>query len=310
VHTPRNAGIIVLALSCAGQSAAAQLSGSNAVGDFGLKSGSQAPPGWYVGYFLYDYAASSIAVEGGEVELRDGGVNLSAHSPLLSWVSGWKIFGGSYGALAIVPIQNVSVEAPRAGLRSVSDFGLGDIYVQPINLGWHPSGADVLAWYAFWAPTGDYHAGENGNRGLGMWTHEVALGTTWYLLSDQSLQLSALATFELHTEKEDTEVEVGDLLTIEGGFGGTVRQLVNVGLAYYLQWKVTDDTGLELAPLVDNRLGKNRNFGLGPELTATVPLAADFGQLLTMSVRYIFEVGSHMDTKGNVFVFTAMVKAR
>jgi hypothetical protein len=306
----RNAGIIALAFSCAAQSAAAQLSGSNAVGDFGLKSGSQAPPGWYVGYFLYDYAASSIALESGEIELQDGGVNLAAHAPLLSWVSGWTVFGASYGAVAIIPIQNVSLEAPRVGLRSVSDFGIGDLYVQPINLGWHLNGADLLAWYAFWAPTGDYQAGENGNRGLGMWSHELALGTTWFLLSDESVHLSALATFELHTEKKDTEVEVGDVLTIEGGLGGTIRQLVNVGLAYYLQWKVTDDTGLDLPPLVDNRLGRNRNFGLGPELTATVPLRADFGQLLTMSVRYIFEVGSHMDTQGNVFVFTAMVKAR
>jgi len=33
----------------------AQLFGSNIAGDFGLKSGSQAPPGVYLGYFFYNY---------------------------------------------------------------------------------------------------------------------------------------------------------------------------------------------------------------------------------------------------------------
>ena len=47
---------------------------------------------------------------------------------------------------------------------------------------------------------------------------------------------------------------------------------VNVGLAYYAQWKLTDDDfGLDLPLLPNRRLGKHRVYGFGPELT--VPLA-------------------------------------
>jgi hypothetical protein len=289
--------------------AAAQLSGSNATGDFGIRSGTQSPPGLYAGYFLYGYDAFSIAGQNGSIDL-DGGINISVHALVLSYVSGWKVLGANYGALAILPVQNLTVEAPRVQRFSESDFGFGDVYVQPMSLGWHLPSADLIAWYALFAPTGSYEVGGGGNRGLGMWSHEFAFGTTWYLLSDQSVHLSALGAFELHTEKQDTELEVGNLITVEGGLGGTVRRLATVGVAYSMQWKITDDTGPELPPIVQDRLGRNRNFGIGPELSGTIPLSADFGQALVMGIRYLFEVGSHLDTQGNILVFTATVKAR
>jgi hypothetical protein len=55
----------VMVLLLAVPSAHAQLSGSNISGDFGLKSGSQAPPGIYLGYFLYGYDSSKIVGQDG-----------------------------------------------------------------------------------------------------------------------------------------------------------------------------------------------------------------------------------------------------
>ena len=51
-------------LLLAAGTAHAQLTGSNIPGDFGLKSGSQAPPGVWVGYLLYNYTSSKIVGRG------------------------------------------------------------------------------------------------------------------------------------------------------------------------------------------------------------------------------------------------------
>jgi len=92
-------------------------------------------------------------------------------------------------------------------------------------------------------------------------------------------------------------VRVGDLLTIEGGVGKTVlKGGLNVGAAYYAQWKVTADSGSDLSPLLQ-RFGvenaKNRAFGLGPEINLVVPKLE--GQL---GVRALKEFGNRTATQG------------
>ena len=63
--------------------------------------------------------------------------------------------------------MNVAVAAPVAQvavttdqpLASVDAFGFGDVYVQPAKIGWKGAQADVVAGYAFYAPTGLYAPG-------------------------------------------------------------------------------------------------------------------------------------------------------
>ena len=59
-------------------------------------------------------------------------------------------------------------------------FDLGDIFLQPINLGWHLKQADFMVTYGIYFPTGKYSFGGDDNTGLGMWTHEFGAGTTIY----------------------------------------------------------------------------------------------------------------------------------
>ena len=143
-----------------------------------------------------------------------------------------------------------------------------------------------------------------------MWGHELALGSTIYLNTKKTLTVSALGSYEIHTKKKDTDVKVGQMLTIEGGAGVTAKQALTVGMAYYAQWKVTDDTGLGLPPLVDNSLGKNHNFGLGPDATMILPLTKDLTKLAVLNFRYLWETGTQLDTKGGTVVFTATFKVK
>ena len=135
-------------------------------------------------------------------------------------------------------------------------------------------------------------------------------GLTVYFDDKNTLHASALGAYELHSQKKDSDVRVGQLLTIEGGLGTTLKQALNVGMAYYLQWKLTEDSGLGLPPLVENRLGKNRNFGLGPEVSMALPLSKDFSKLMVLTFRYLWETGTRVDTKGNILAFSVTFKVR
>jgi hypothetical protein len=221
-----------------------------------------------------------------------------------------KIFGANYGALIIPSVMNLAIEAPRVSLNRASGYGAGDLYFQPVNLGWATKHADIITWYGLFAPVGRYTPGANDNRGLGMWSHELALGSTLYFNEKKTLHASALGAYEIHSKKKDSDVKVGQLLTIEGGVGATVKQALNLGMAYYLQWKLTDDSGLGLPALVEGRLGKNHNFGLGPEASMVLPLSKDFSKLLVLDFRYLLETGTRLDTKGNILVFSATFKVR
>jgi hypothetical protein len=312
MKNPKNIFLLALSILLITRvDARAQLAGDNIPGDFGVKSGSQAPPGIYAGYLLYNYDTSKIVRNNGnEVNLTNGDISAWAHVPIFSVVSTKKVLGANYGALIIPSIANLAIEAPRVGLQAGSGYGLGDLYMQPLNLGWQTKHADVLTWYGIFAPTGEYSPGGQFNLGKGMWAHELALGSTVYLNAKKTLSVSALGTYEIHTKKKDTDVRVGQMLTIEGGAGVTAKQALTVGMAYYAQWKVTEDTGLGLPPLVDNNLGKNHNFGLGPDVTMVLPLTKDLKKLAILNFRYLWETGTQLDTAGGTVVFSATFKVK
>jgi hypothetical protein len=287
----------------------AQLSGSNLPGDLGMKSGSQAPPGAYLSYFLIQYDASTIAgSDGREIQFERGGLDIWAHALGLSAVSRRTFGRANYGATLFLPLQNLSIEAPRVGLSDETAYGLGDMWIQPVSLGWHLPRADITTWYALYAPTGRYEPGGEGNRGFGMWSHELTLGSTVYFNEAKSLHASAMSAFEFHSEKEDSNAQVGNLLTVEGGAGATIKRAIDLGMAYYLQWKLSEDSGLDLPALVEDRLGKNRNFGLGPEASLVLPLSQDLNKLMILNFRYEFDMGTRLDTNGETLLFSATFK--
>jgi hypothetical protein len=287
----------------------AQLSGHNILGDFGMKSGSQAPPGTYLAYYLYGYDTSKIVGQDGREFPMQGELQLWGHFGAVAFVTKQKILGANYGATVVFPVLSSAIEAPRINLAQ-GTYGFSDMYIQPINLGWHTKRADVTTWYGLYAPTGRYAPGANDNTGLGMWSHEFALGSTLFLDENHTFHASALGAYELHTKKRDADAKVGQLLTIEGGVGKTSKKILDLGMAYYLQWKMTNDSGLAVPALVEDRLGKNRNFGFGPEASLLLPVSKDFSKLLVFDFRYLFETGTRLDTKGQTLLFSLTFKVR
>jgi hypothetical protein len=287
----------------------AQYAGHNTKGDFGLQSGSQPPPGLYlVAPMYYRYDADSLKNRDGDTVSIDpeerGSLDVNAYVLGLVWVSEFKILGANYSFQIFPAFMDSTLEVPILGLEEGVDTGLTDLYFQPVNLGWHTDRADFIAGLGVFAPTGKYEQGGSENLGLGMWSFELFAGTTVYLDQAKSWHFATIAFFETHTEKEDTDIKVGNLLTLEGGLGKSFMDgAINVGAAYYAQWKLSDDDfGFDI-DLPDGRgVGKHQVYGAGPEVT--IPIATKKKLYGFLNARYFWEFGAESTLEGKSLVVT------
>ena len=189
---------------------------------------------------------------------------------------------------------------------AVLETGFTDLYLQPINLGWHTKRADFTAGLGVFAPTGSYEPGAEDNLGLGMWSLELFGGATVFFDKKKSWHFATTAYYEIHSEKKDTDIKVGDILTLEGGLGKSFMQgALTVGAAYYAQWKTTyDDLGQDLEQLLGvDELPRQKVFGVGPELT--IPIATKKKLIGFLTARYFWETGARSTLEGQTFVFQA-----
>ena len=273
--------------------AAAQLNGDNIKGDVGLKAGSQAPPGVYIAIPLWFYSADAVKNRDGN-EILTGNLDAAVFGVALNVVTPRKILGANYGFLVALPWANNRVQGVE-DFDSNPGTGLTDMFIQPINLGWHTPRADATVGYGLYVPTGRYEDGASNNTGLGQWAQEILVGTTVYLNQTRTLHAATAATFNVFSKKEDSETKVGNILNLEGGLGADfLGGGLTAGLAYYGTFKLTDDQ-------FDSRLGalirgKNRVWGLGPEVSlALATKKAVYGFL---TVRYQWELAARTTTEG------------
>jgi hypothetical protein len=307
-------GAVLAAILTSALPAQAQLNGENLLGDMGVRSGTQPEPGVYVSGIYYRYKTDTIKDgQGNRLQLDptgEGRQAINAAVPLVYYVSTKKLFGANIGMMAVLPVANGSLEAPGLGLSEAASTGLSDLYVQPLQLGWHTRRADFVSGVAFFAPTGRYSAGASDNLGKGMWSYEVSGGGTVYLDAARTVSVATTAFWETHSRKDGeiqvenitlSNVRVGQLVTLEGGVGKTfLHGAASIGAAYYAQWKVTaDDLGLPNGQGVPEQ---HRVWGIGPDVT--IPIATKTRLLSLVNVRYMWEGGARLKTQGQTFVIT------
>ncbi len=293
--------------------AAAQLNGSHTLGDFGVQSGSQPAPGFYSALFYLRYDADTIKGADGNIVRpapnTPGSLAVSAVAPLAWYVSKSKIFGANYGAMVVLPFANASIEAPAFAVGETVDTTVSDLLLRPIDLGWHTPRADVTAGFQIYAPTGRYERGGSENIGKGMWTYEPFVGTTVYFDEKRTLSLATTAYWEIHGNKKDTDVKVGQILSLQGGLGKSfLGGGLIVGAAYFAQWKLTEDQLAEFelpggSPIDVTIPGKHKVFGFGPDVT--LPVASKSKLFALVNIRYLWESGAQLKTEGQTLVVTA-----
>lgn len=265
-------------------------------GDYGMLSGTLPPPGAYIGFLYNDYRADQVNGADGTVFGNiQPAVDVAAATASFSFPL--TILGARWAVAAIVPWSTVGLET--ANLDTRAKWGISDAYVQPVKLGWSLRDADVVAGFGMFMPTGRFHAGASDNNGLGMWSYESSAGTTLYLGPTRQGSASVLASYQIQSKVKDTDKRAGQLLTLEGGAGYSILKNVGqIGLVYYAQWKITDDEGFALPPPFE---GRSRMFGIGPEVTVPFPMAP-FAGLVTL--RYYTELGNRIAPQGDSFYVT------
>ena len=289
--------VVVALLTVQVTPAVAQLSGHNFTGDFGVQSGSQPAPGVYLALPFFRYDTNTIRDRSGNRLNLPGDLGVNVLAPTAWVVTDWTLFGGNYGFLVAPSVVNTRYESPRFDQKTGANFS--DLYIVPFQLGWHTPRADITVGYGFFAPTGRYEAGADDNQGLGMWSQELSAGLTAYFDDDRTWHAATTMFYEIHGDKKDSDVRVGELVTFEGGVGRSfIQGAASLGLAYYAQWKTTRD---DLGSLPLNLLltGKNRVFGLGPEVTLPFFATGPWAGLLT--VRYQWEFGAQSSFEGQMF---------
>ena len=293
--------------------AQAQLNGSHTLGDFGVQSGSQPQPGFYTALFYLRYDTDTIKDADGETvrlpQASPGSLAVSALAPMVWYVSKTKLFGANYGAMVVFPFANASIEAPAFQLAKTVDTSFSDMLIRPLDLGWHTPRADVAAGLQLYLPTGRYERGGSDNIGKGMWSYEPFAGATFYFDEKRTASFATTAYWELHGKKKDTDVKVGQLLTMQGGLGKSyLGGGLILGAAYYAQWKLTaDDLATFTLPggdVIDlDARNKHKVFAFGPDVT--LPVASKSKLFALVNIRYLWETGARLKTEGDTLVVTA-----
>jgi hypothetical protein len=280
----RLAAIAICLIACVSPALRAQYSGDQLLGIAGLQAGSLADPGIYVTLPLY-FRYSNVSLYGpqGNQVLKNlsGGIDMFV-VPAVEVVLPYKILGANYGAAYTEWVSNGLVNVAAINFQRSTGYGFGDIYVQPVILGWHTPHADITTGYSFFAPTG------KGSAGFHMWVNELDFGFTVFPDAAKNWNLSTMLYYDFNNRKNNADIKVGEIATVAGGLGRKfLKGAMNAGVAYGAQWKITHDSGADIPailPVTDGRV-----FGVGPEIS--VPVFAKGLNIGLVSFRYLWLVG-------------------
>ena len=128
----------------------AQLGGENLRGDYGMKSGSQGPPSFYLGDIFYFYRADTVKTLNGDDLAKALAIDIFGNIILSSCVTKKKILAATYAFTVALPILNAELALPSLDVGAQT-WGLADMYIKPLELGWHFKHADAIAGYVFFA---------------------------------------------------------------------------------------------------------------------------------------------------------------
>lgn len=286
----------------------AQYKGDDIPGFAGLESGSQAPPGLYIGNVIWVYPTSTIKDNAGNAVTLPGSLTSTAEIVLVNVVTNYKLFGANIGGSVGLPFIKNRIQLDSLDVNT--GFAYTDMFAGA-SLGWHLKRADITAGYNLYIPTGRFSQGGSDNTGLGMWGNEFTIGTTIYPDEKKLWNVAVNFGLEFHTDKSGTNINPGDVGTIQGGVGrtfyrkvsGPVPVIMNLGVAGYSQFKVTGDSGSDIPPPLQGF--KDRVFALGPEFNIYVPKPR-----LTFVVRYEPEFGARVRTQGQTVVLSIVWVAK
>jgi hypothetical protein len=297
-------------------------------GQFGLNAGVIPDPGITYANLVVNYSANRFNDSSGNKILQNvtGTYSFWADENVIYYVPKHKILGGYFMPYISINAANGSLVAdfpplsPALGGSGINlsggGSGFADLYVQPINIGWHfAKRVDFNAGYSFTAPTGRYTAGASNNVGSGYWGNNITSGTTLYITKNQGTTANIATAWETHGQKSVASAVTGQLskitpgqaFTMEWGIGQVLplkknlSQLAQFGLVGYDQWQVSSNGGNYLVaglPVSASRVPYYSVHGIGLQANYILP-AKDF----LLFFKYYDEYSAKARVQGRTIVF-------
>jgi hypothetical protein len=288
----------------------AQQKGQYIPGQFGLNAGVTPPPGITYENLVVNYSADRLNDSSGNALPNvTGTYSLWFDENIFMFVPHHKILGGFYVPYAMVSWASGSMVAdfsPVSGINLggvAGGSGLSDTWVEPLNLGWHLSRADMQVGYAFVAPTGRFTAGATNNTGSGYWGNHINGGATVYLTKNKGTSANLFSDWEVHKRKSGTNMSPGQTFTMEWGVGQALplrkdeSLLAQLGVVGYDQWQMSSNKGTIgsiPASLIPNYSA--HAIGIQTNLIAPKPSLLGF-------FKYYWEYAAHARVQGRTIVF-------
>jgi hypothetical protein len=280
--------------------AGAQELGNKVLGTIGLLAGSQPGSGFYVADRFLRYSANELIDRNGN--RIPAGLDLDAVANAIGAQMTLKLPWHSLylNASVGVPAAWVSLRTDQPEV-TIDRSGFGDLYVQPVKIGWKMPQFDIVAAYSFYAPTGRFNPQTHEGVGRGYWTNQFSLGSAVYFDHAKTWHISGLASYDLNRRVQGLDLTRGDTVQVQGGAGKTLG-IVDAGVAGYALWQVRDDRGSDLPQAL--RGARDRAFGLGPEIDVTVaPIRS------RITLRYCHDVAVRARPLGQILVLGLTVLA-
>jgi len=258
-RTKVETAVLVCMFLGAASSALAQQKGQWVPGQCGLNAGVIPDPGITYANLALNYSAGQLnGPNGNSVPGINGTYSFWVDENIFYYVPKHKFLGGYFMPYIALNYANGELVANITGTNlntGGGGSGFADMYVQPLNLGWHLKRADVNVGYAFTAPTGRFTQGAPNNVGSGYWGNNITSGTTVYITKNKGTTANLATDWEVHGQKSGTNITPGQAFTIEWGFGQVLPLkkdmsiLAQLGLVGYDQWQISNSSGtLIVAP--------------------------------------------------------------
>ena len=308
----KTAAVALAFILGAGSSLLAQQKGQYVPGQVGLNAGLIPDPGFTYGNMTLNYSASRLNNSSANAVPGIGGVyGFWANENFFYYVPHFKVLGGHFAPFVILPFANGSLTA--SGPLGIAPFGinaggmgLADMWVQPLNIGWHFSRVDFSVGDGFVAPTGRYSSapGTTNNVGSGYWGNDVTSGTTIYLTKNKGTTANLFTDWEVHGRKQGTNFTPGQTFTDEWGIGQVFplghqgHTFFQVGVVGYDQWQVNGNGGSTQQGIPGRLVPFYSCHAIGVQSNLIVPAKG-----LYFYFKYEPEYLARATTQGRTFVF-------
>ncbi|MDR1920781.1 MAG: transporter [Candidatus Adiutrix sp.] len=248
--------------------------------------------GLYKMYNIY-YYSDKLKDNSGHTAAGDDKVESFTQMHRFLFQTGHKIFGADWMINVAVPLSWTDMSSGLTGRGHGMDrFGLGDVPVSPMLLGWHGDRWDALFDVLIFAPIGDYSADDPSSPGKGYWSIIPAVGLTYYFDEEKTFNISTMARYEMNTKQRHTDYRHGDNIHWEASIGKTFNGVLDLALTGGASWQVTDSKGFG-----DQNGHHLRKHVIGPEIGLNA-----WG--MNFNLRQLFEFKNKNTTEGSMTVFS------